>query len=854
MVMGTDPPLVDVAIIIEDTALGGAHMSDLRTSYIQPTLEHFNGGAASDLDFSSIDCSSSFSLIPFHASDCLPKPSAKVIGPFTSIKRILNVFDKLEFTGGMGESYSSGHEGIASALQAFEDVKKMRRNPDLAVTQHLVFISNSPTYDIPVLENYKYNGMVLDQLANIVQENNISLSVISQRKIPFLYKLFEKCGGDLKQAQEKNYAKDPRHLVLLRGYSLQERPLTPKPPIPSTSPIIPNVASVAGYPVDPRSKTPNLPLQVTSSQPEIKQEINPVQQPNINMPRPIVQPNMMVGPGGRMAMPNQGAGMVGQVPNSGIQGAIPQPQPQFSGMRQQGPQAQSLIRPGVQQGQQQQPGVMPKASMVPGGPIQTGTELLRTRLNDKMNAGRGNQQPVAVQQPGMQNTTLKGLLDNRTPGQPNATMPNLVSQLNRLPAPMQQPGPGLMPGQPGGVMQAQPGMAMGVQPGAREREVIWKGELEWQEKVKDGPADQKISHSVNCTVSTSKENGVPEVKPDNWPAKLIMQLIPKSLVQTIGGQYFRNSKSVLFHPNECESLDALTKVMGTGFAGCVHFTGVQACDIKVLILLYSNDKKAYLGFIPNDQASFVDRIRTVIQQQKTGQQVRAQGQIGGPQMVGGPGQQMGGQQMGVGQQIGGQQQMGMGGGQMGMGMQQGQVVSQGQMMGQQGQMMGQQGQMRMSQPGLPAQQSMMGQQQQQPGMMMGGGNSVMISQGQNMPNMSVGGQSMAQQGQPGMVMQAGGQTMMMNSNMGQQQVRMQSQVMRGPGQMELQYVRMGGQPQPQPGQRMMGAGPGGMGNPGLRQILQQQPGMMTQPGNVQGGMMQMQQRMGGPPGMAGMSE
>ena len=38
---------------------------------------------------------------------------------------------------------------------------------------------------------------------------------------------------------------------------------------------------------------------------------------------------------------------------------------------------------------------------------------------------------------------------------------------------------------------------------------------------------------------------------------------------------FRNSNSVLFHPNECESLDALTKVMGTGFAGCVHFTGVQ---------------------------------------------------------------------------------------------------------------------------------------------------------------------------------------------------------------------------------------------------------------------------------------
>merc|ERR550519_3188348 len=209
-------------------------------------------------------------------------------------------------------------------------------------------------------------------------------------------------------------------------------------------------------------------------------------------------------------------------------------------------------------------------------------------------------------------------------------------------------------GQPGMQQQLRPGMQPG-QERAREREVIWKGELEWQEKLKDG-VDQKISHSVACSVSTSKENGVPEVKPDNWPAKLIMQLIPKSLVQTIGGQYFRNSKSVLFHPNECESLDALTKVMGTGFAGCVHFTGVQACDIKVLILLYSNDKKAYLGFIPNDQASFVDRIRTVIQQQKTGQQVRAQGV--GQQMTGHG--QMGQGQMGQMGQMAGQQQMSQG--------------------------------------------------------------------------------------------------------------------------------------------------------------------------------------------------
>lgn len=57
-------------------------------------------------------------------------------------------------------------------------------------------------------------------------------------------------------------------------------------------------------------------------------------------------------------------------------------------------------------------------------------------------------------------------------------------------------------------------------------------------------------------------------------------------------------------------------------AGCVHFTSIPnnaACEIKVLILLYTADKKAYLGFIPNDQAAFVDRLRKVIQQQKSTQ-------------------------------------------------------------------------------------------------------------------------------------------------------------------------------------------------------------------------------------------
>lgn len=65
------------------------------------------------------------------------------------------------------------------------------------------------------------------QKKNFFFQRNINLSILSPRKIPTLFKLFEKAGGDLQSSQTKNYAKDPRHLVLLRNYNLKERPVSP---------------------------------------------------------------------------------------------------------------------------------------------------------------------------------------------------------------------------------------------------------------------------------------------------------------------------------------------------------------------------------------------------------------------------------------------------------------------------------------------------------------------------------------------------------------------------------------------------------------------------------------------------
>ena len=56
----------------------------------------------------------------------------------------------------------------------------------------------------------------------------------------------------------------------------------------------------------------------------------------------------------------------------------------------------------------------------------------------------------------------------------------------------------------GGQQQQQGAMMPGRVPvQQKEKQMIWSGELEWQKKVKDGANEQKLSHSVSCTVSST---------------------------------------------------------------------------------------------------------------------------------------------------------------------------------------------------------------------------------------------------------------------------------------------------------------------------------------------------------------
>ncbi|KAI2592393.1 MED25 isoform 11 [Pan troglodytes] len=225
------------------------------------------------------------------------------------------------------------------------------------------------------------------------------------------------------------------------------------------------------------------------------------------------------------------------------------------------------------------------------------------------------------------------------PKPPPASQPSLVSTVapgSGL-APTAQPGAPSMAGTvaPGGVSGPSPAQlgapALGGQQSVSNKLLAWSGVLEWQEKPKPASVDAntKLTRSLPCQVYV---NHGENLKTEQWPQKLIMQLIPQQLLTTLG-PLFRNSRMVQFHftNKDLESLKGLYRIMGNGFAGCVHFPHTAPCEVRVLMLLYSSKKKIFMGLIPYDQSGFVNGIRQVItnhkqvQQQKLEQQQRGMG-------------------------------------------------------------------------------------------------------------------------------------------------------------------------------------------------------------------------------------
>ena len=150
------------------------------------------------------------------------------------------------------------------------------------------------------------------------------------------------------------------------------------------------------------------------------------------------------------------------------------------------------------------------------------------------------------------------------------------------------------------------------------RREIWTGGLSWKPPNAQWiqRLNGQIQSTTRCTITYEQGKDIP-FDSENWPHNLIMQLVPKSLLQEKElSKYVGNSTPcVSFHL--CD--DSLTRIISQGYWGCVHIQSGGRCNTKVIILLYSTEKKSFLGFIPNEQFQFVNAIRGVITKEKARQ-------------------------------------------------------------------------------------------------------------------------------------------------------------------------------------------------------------------------------------------
>ncbi|XP_028644780.1 mediator of RNA polymerase II transcription subunit 25 isoform X6 [Grammomys surdaster] len=550
MVPGSEGParagglVADVVFVIEGTANLGPYFEELRKHYLLPAIEYFNGGPPAETDFGGDYGGTQYSLVVFNTVDCAPESYVQCHAPTSSAYEFVTWLDGIKFTGGGGESCSLIAEGLSTALQLFDDFKKMREQ--IGQTHRVcLLICNSPPYLLPAVESTTYSGCTTESLVQKIGERGIHFSIVSPRKLPALRLLFEKAAPPalLEPLQPPAVvSQDPRHMVLVRGL------------------VLPVGGSSAPGPLQPKQAVP-LPPAPASAAPLSAAPPQAL---------PPVPPQYQV-PG------NLSAAQVA------AQNAVEAAKSQKAGL---GPRF-SPVNPL----QQAASGVGPPFSQAPAPPLAPGP-------------------------PG-------------APKPPPASQPSLVSTV--APA---QPGASSMAGTvaPGGVSGPSPaqlgGPALGGQQSVSNKLLAWSGVLEWQEKPKPASVDAntKLTRSLPCQVYV---NHGENLKTEQWPQKLIMQLIPQQLLTTLG-PLFRNSRMVQFHftNKDLESLKGLYRIMGNGFAGCVHFPHTAPCEVRVLMLLYSSKKKIFMGLIPYDQSGFVNGIRQVITNHKQVQQQKLEQQRG----------------------------------------------------------------------------------------------------------------------------------------------------------------------------------------------------------------------------------
>ncbi|XP_014218008.1 prostate tumor-overexpressed gene 1 protein homolog [Copidosoma floridanum] len=168
------------------------------------------------------------------------------------------------------------------------------------------------------------------------------------------------------------------------------------------------------------------------------------------------------------------------------------------------------------------------------------------------------------------------------------------------------------------------------------RIAIWKGTLEWMSKIKGATETEKQICRVPCCMSVAQKDAELIEAARSWSKTLVMRLFQNEYMRISGLEHFVNSKSVMFHLSANDALKSLMSVMSKGYAGYIQLIEKTEGDCKVLLLLYMAKKKQFLGFIPNNQSSFLAGFIKFMKQKSTQAPTGHQGSSVVPKSASGP--------------------------------------------------------------------------------------------------------------------------------------------------------------------------------------------------------------------------
>ena len=158
-----------------------------------------------------------------------------------------------------------------------------------------------------------------------------------------------------------------------------------------------------------------------------------------------------------------------------------------------------------------------------------------------------------------------------------------------------------------------------------QQKVVWRGVLEWVETSKPPAGPGMVNKTTKqLTATFSVAPGEPDLNTSRWPQRLVMQMLPNSMLQSVS-ELFRNSRTVaiVFDNHDAETVQHLYRLLTSGNAACINIPPAAQSDIRVLMVLYSSRRRSFVGLIPTDQTQFINAIRTLIQNQRKKQMAAA---------------------------------------------------------------------------------------------------------------------------------------------------------------------------------------------------------------------------------------